>query len=104
MARAIYRDEGGVPVADFDSAIAAQLQALTSDMSPPDLWPQFHAFTVLPMMVVRGEHSKLLSSTTVDEMKRRHPNLTTVTAAGQGHAPLLHLDGPRHAIAAFVHR
>jgi pimeloyl-ACP methyl ester carboxylesterase len=103
MARAIYRDEGGIPVVDFDPAIAAQLQALTSDMLLPDLWPQFHAFTGLPMMVVRGEHSKLLSSTTVDEMKSRHPNLTTVTAAGQGHAPLLHLDGPRHAIAAFVH-
>ncbi|WP_457582700.1 alpha/beta fold hydrolase [Ensifer canadensis] len=102
MATAIYRDEGGVPVSDFDSAIAAQLQALTSDMSPPDLWSQFHAFAGVPMMVVRGEHSKLLSSATVDEMKSRHPKLATVTAAGQGHAPLLHLDGPRHAVAAFV--
>ncbi|MGF6172271.1 alpha/beta fold hydrolase [Ensifer sp. 4252] len=104
LATAIYRDEGGIPVADFDLAIAAQLQALTSDISPPDLWPQFHAFAGVPMMVVRGEHSKLLSSATVNEMKSRHPNLATVTAAGQGHAPLLHLDDPRHAIAAFVHR
>ncbi|MCA1403353.1 alpha/beta hydrolase [Ensifer sp. IC3342] len=104
MAKAIYRDEGGIPVGDFDPAIAAQLQALTADTSLPDLWPQFSAFAGLPMMVVRGEHSRLLSQATVEEMKRRHPNLITVTAVGQGHAPLLHLDDPRQAIAAFLQR
>ncbi|WEX87649.1 alpha/beta hydrolase [Sinorhizobium garamanticum] len=102
MAQAIYRDEGGIPVADFDPAIAAQLQALTADTPLPDLWPQFDAFAGLPMMVVRGERSRLLSEATVEKMKRRHPNLAAVTAVGQGHAPLLHLDGPRQAIAAFL--
>ncbi|MDK1488983.1 alpha/beta fold hydrolase [Sinorhizobium sp. 7-81] len=104
MAKAIYRDEGGLPIADFDPAIAAQLQALTADTSLPELWPQFDALAGLPMMVVRGEHSSLLSEVTVEEMKHRHPDLVTVTAMGQGHAPLLHLDGPRQAIAAFVRR
>ncbi|WP_331373836.1 alpha/beta fold hydrolase [Sinorhizobium chiapasense] len=102
MAKAIYRDEGGIPVADFDPAIAEQLQVLTADTSLPDLWPQFDTFASLPMMVVRGERSRLLAEATVEEMKRRHPNLLAVTAAGQGHAPLLHLDGPRQAIAAFL--
>ncbi|MBP1882860.1 alpha/beta fold hydrolase [Sinorhizobium mexicanum] len=104
MAKAIYRDEGGVPVADFDPAIAAPLQTLTADTSLPDLWPQFEVLTGLPLMVVRGEHSKLLSEATVEEMKRRHPNLMAVTAAGQGHAPLLHFDGPKQAIATFLQR
>ncbi|WP_336621027.1 MULTISPECIES: alpha/beta fold hydrolase [unclassified Sinorhizobium] len=104
MAKAIYRDEGGVPVADFDPAIAAPLQTLTVDTSPPDLWPQFEAFAGLPLMVVRGERSTLLSEATVEEMKRRHPKLMAVTVVGQGHAPLLHLDGPRQAIAAFLQR
>lgn len=104
MAEAIYRDEGGIPVGDFDPAIATQLKMLTADASLPDLWPQFDAFAGLPMMVVRGERSKLLSRATVEEMKRRHPALVAVTAVGQGHAPLLHLDGPRQAIAAFLQR
>ncbi|HXV28894.1 MAG TPA: alpha/beta hydrolase [Sinorhizobium sp.] len=102
MAEAIYRDDSGVPVTDCDPAIAAQLQGLASDAVLPALWPQFDAFAGLPMMIVRGEHSRLLSEATVQEMARRHPGLATVTAIGQGHAPLLHLDGPKQAISAFV--
>ncbi len=102
MAEAIYRDEGGVPIADFDPAIAAQLQGLTEESELPDLWPQFEAFAGLPMMVVRGEHSRLLSESAVREMMRRHPGLVTMTASGQGHAPLLHRDGLRNEIAAFI--
>jgi hypothetical protein len=102
MAEAIYRDDGGIPVADFDPAVATPLRGLTAESQLPHLWPQFEAFAGLPMMVVRGEHSRLLSETTVREMARRHPGLVTVTAIGQGHAPLLHLDGPRQAISAFL--
>lgn len=102
MAKAIYRDEGGVPITDFDPAIASQLQALNADAVLSSLWPQFDAFAGLPMMVIRGQYSSLLSQTTVEEMVRRHPGLVTTTATGQGHAPLLHLDGLRHEIAAFI--
>ncbi|ACP24609.1 putative hydrolase [Sinorhizobium fredii NGR234] len=102
MAVAIYRDQNGVPVADFDPAIASQLQGLTGDAELPSLWPQFEAFAGIPAMVVRGEYSRLLSVATVEEMSRRHPGLIAVTAPGQGHAPLLHLDGLRHVISDFV--
>ncbi|PDT85348.1 alpha/beta hydrolase [Sinorhizobium sp. BJ1] len=102
MAEAIYRDEGGVPIADFDPEIAAQLQGLTSEAVLPSLWPQFEAFAGVPMMVVRGEYSRLLSESSVREMARRHPGLVAVTAPGQGHAPLLHLNGLRNEIAAFI--
>ncbi|WP_026619128.1 pimeloyl-ACP methyl ester carboxylesterase [Ensifer sp. WSM1721] len=102
MAEAIYRDEDGLPIADVDPAIAAQLKGVTADTALPELWPQFDAFHDLPMMVVRGERSKLLSEATVQEMARRHPDLVAVTARGQGHAPHLHLGGLEAHIAAFV--
>ncbi|MEY9198000.1 alpha/beta hydrolase [Sinorhizobium sp. CCBAU 05631] len=102
MADAIYRDVGGVPIADFDPAIAAQLKGLTGEAVLPSLWPQFEAFAGIPAMVVRGEHSRLLSAATVQEMARRHPGLVAVTAPGQGHAPLLHVDGLKDEIAAFI--
>ena len=102
MARAIYRDEGGVPVADFDPAIAQQLLGLTAETPLPDLWPQFDTMAEIPLMAIRGEHSRLLSQATVREMKKRHPEMVEFTALGQGHAPLLHLDGPREAISAFL--
>lgn len=102
MARAIYRDEGGVPIADFDPAIAQQLLGLTAETPLPDLWPQFDAMAKVPLMVIRGEHSRLLLQATVREMRNRHPGMVEFTALGQGHAPLLHLDGPRQAIATFL--
>ncbi|WP_077961841.1 alpha/beta fold hydrolase [Ensifer adhaerens] len=102
MAKAIYRDEGGVPVADFDPAIALPLRGLTPETPLPDLWKSFDALNQVPLMVVRGGHSRLLSEATVREMHRRHRGMTAFTAPGQGHAPLLHLDGPREAVAAFI--
>lgn len=53
-------------------------------------------------MVVRGEHSRLLSRETVAEMAQRHPKFITVEAKGQGHAPLLHKGGLAEQIAAFL--
>ena len=102
MADAIYRRIDGRIVADFDPAIAAQLIAL--DLSKPagDLWTQFDDFAGMPLMVVRGEKSSLLSAETVAQMVERHPGMAVVLAKGQGHAPLLHLDGIAETIASFI--
>lgn len=102
MANAIYRDEGGVPVPDFDPAIARQLLSLSAEIALPDLWPQYDALSRWPLLVIRGEHSRLLSEGTVKEMLKRNPGALAFTARGQGHAPLLHLDGPRQAVSAFL--
>ncbi|MBW9112768.1 alpha/beta hydrolase [Rhizobium cauense] len=102
MAVAIYREIGGIPVADFDPAIAAQLQTIDFDTPLPDLWTQFAGMTPIPMLVVKGQHSDLLSRRTVEEMIERHPDITAVEAPGQGHAPLLHLQPALHAIRTFL--
>lgn len=102
MAKAIYRDEDGMPVPDFDPAIALSLRGLTPETPLPDLWSRFDAMSQIPLMVIRGKHSRLLSEKTVREMRRRHARMADFTAPGQGHAPLLHLDGPREAITAFL--
>ncbi|MGN6777939.1 alpha/beta fold hydrolase [Rhizobium sp.] len=105
MARAIYAFRDGKPVADYDPAIAAQMQALDLEAPIPDLWPQFQAFQDIPLMVIRGENSKLLTQMTTDEMARRHPEMVIKIARGQGHAPILHLgdvlDAIRHFISKF---
>ncbi|MDK4703206.1 alpha/beta hydrolase [Rhizobium sp. CNPSo 4062] len=105
MARAIYAFRDGKPVADYDPAIAAQMQALDMEAPIPDLWPQFQAFQDIPLMVIRGENSKLLTQITTDEMARRHPEMVIKIARGQGHAPILHLgdvpDTIRHFISEF---
>jgi pimeloyl-ACP methyl ester carboxylesterase len=53
-------------------------------------------------MVVRGENSDILTAATVDEMRRRHPAMVTVTVANQGHAPLLKDPATNEAIRHFL--
>ncbi|WP_411035035.1 alpha/beta fold hydrolase [Shinella sp. BYT-45] len=105
MADAIYaqRDDGRI-VADHDPKLADQLQAIDFSKPLPTLWPQFGLLAQRPLLVVRGEHSRLFSAQTLARMAAHGPNVKTVTAEGQGHAPLLHLSGLFAQVKAFVDR
>ena len=102
MAQVLYREVDGQVLADFDPGIAQQFRSADLSQGLPDLWPQFAALAEKPVMVVRGEHSRLLSRDTVEEMVRRHPRLVAIEAGGQGHAPLLHLTGLAEEIGGFL--
>jgi pimeloyl-ACP methyl ester carboxylesterase len=102
MALALYRDDGtGRFIPDFDAKLVQILAGLDLTKPLPALWPQFDALARVPMMVVRGENSRLLSAATVDEMARRHAALRVVTVRGQGHAPFLETGALPQTIAAF---
>lgn len=102
MARAIYRERNGVLVPDFDPALLNGLAGLDLSRPLPDLWPQFEAMKDIPVMAIRGANSLLLSAEVLAEMQRRHSGLVAVTVEGQGHAPLLHTDGLKQRIEAFL--
>lgn len=104
MADAIYREKNGRIVADHDAKLADQLAAIDFGEPLPTLWPQFDLLAQKPLLIVRGEHSRLFSSETLAQMKTRSPTVQGVTAEGQGHAPLLHLPTPHLAIQAFLSR
>lgn len=89
-AKAIYRqDAKGNFVPDYDPQIAQTLEGLTADARLPQLWAQFDGLKHLPVMIIRGENTRLLSQKTFDEMLARHSGSVGVTVAGQGHAPML---------------
>ncbi|MBZ9681588.1 MULTISPECIES: alpha/beta fold hydrolase [unclassified Mesorhizobium] len=104
MASALYRqtDQGLMP--DFDPRLVETLAALDLSKKLPDLWAQFEALAVMPMLVIRGASSRLLSVETLEEMKKRHPNLEGITVEGQGHAPFLETGSLPVAVAAFLDR
>jgi pimeloyl-ACP methyl ester carboxylesterase len=87
IARQWFNEHKGRPAPGYDDKLSNALSVLDGPM--PALWPQFEALKRVPMMVIRGEHSDILSEATVEEMYRRHPALTSITVKGQGHAPLL---------------
>lgn len=102
MVDAIYREIDGRIVADFDPAIADQVAALDLTKPAGDLWAQFKHFESVPLMVIRGQFSSLLSPATVERMAEHHPDLVVLEAMGQGHAPLLHLHGIAGRIGTFI--
>ncbi len=102
--RAIYREEGGVPVPDFDPALLNVVKGMDLTQPVPTLWPQFEGLAAIPMLVIRGANSWLLSAATLEEMARRHPDCETITVEGQGHAPLLETGDLPARIAAFLDR
>ena len=55
----------------------------------PDLWPFFDALQGVPLAVLRGENSDLLSVETFAEMRRRRPDSLAATVVGRGHIPFL---------------
>lgn len=100
VAKQWFNEENGKPAAGYDKKLGQALAALKGKI--PDLWPQFEALKHVPVMVIRGSNSDILSQDTVEEMLRRHPRATAYTVDGEGHAPLLH-DAPAHdAIATFI--
>ena len=87
-ARQGYReDTQGRPVPDMDPAISKAFGA--SSAAPADLWPLFAQIKGVPMLVIRGASSDILSAATVERMAREKPDLETLTVANRGHTPLL---------------
>lgn len=102
MVGALYREERGRIVPDYDPALIRTVEAIDLSKPLPTLWPQFDGLADLPVMAIRGENSMMLSAQTLAEMAARHPRLETVTVAGQGHAPLLETGDLPGRIAAFI--
>lgn len=103
FARLTYRDDGGKPVGDSDPALATTLAGVTEEMPPIDLSAAFATLSAVPVMVIRGETSDLLSPETVEAMAAAHPGLEVVVAEGEGHPPMLR-GRLAAAIADFIGR
>lgn len=65
----------------------AVLGARTEDV--PDLWPFFTALSDLPVAVIRGEHSDILSSETCTKMAEAMPGAIIAEVKERGHIPFL---------------
>lgn len=81
----------------LDAAVGTAMREGLSGLRE-DPWRLFQALAPLPVLVVHGEQSDLLTLPILEKMRRARTDLQTVTVPGRGHAP--NLDEPE-AIAAI---
>ena len=99
--RTMVVSQSGRIVFDYDMAIAEPF-AKPGNAAPPNLWLAYEALRDVPMLLVRGELSDLLSPDTVKQMGARNPAMRTVTVPRVGHAPTLDEPEVRAAITALL--
>ncbi|MBS1303959.1 alpha/beta fold hydrolase [Loktanella sp. SALINAS62] len=71
----------------YDPALAGTLG--DGSAPAPDLWPLFDAMAGLPLAVIRGANSDLLTPDTLAEMQRRRPDAIVTTVPDRAHVPFL---------------
>jgi pimeloyl-ACP methyl ester carboxylesterase len=102
FARRTFKEAGGRIVPDYDIKLATILDAMTPERPLPPLWKEFDALARVPVMVVRGTNSDILSAATVEAMRKRRRSLDVVEVVDEGHTPRLTDPQTAGRIAAFV--
>lgn len=82
------RPEGGLALR-YDPALHKALLAQAATGALQDMWQFFDALKALPLAVIRGANSDILSAETLAEMRRRHPVLLVAEVPDRGHVPFL---------------
>ena len=59
------------------------------DGPPVDLWPLFDALAGLPLALIRGANSDLLTPETVAKMRARRPDMAVAEVPDRAHVPFL---------------
>jgi pimeloyl-ACP methyl ester carboxylesterase len=103
FAQRTYRENAqGVPVPDMDPRISDAFR--NPPTAPADMWPLYAQIKSVPLLVIRGALSDLLSAATVERMAREKPDLQPVTVPNRGHTPLLDEPECIAAIDGFLTR
>ncbi len=104
-ATTIYKDVNGRIVPDSDPMLtnrARDANAKHPEGASIAMWSAFERLPQLPILVIRGEHSDVLSEQTVAAMKSIRPAVVAVTVKDRGHKPFLDEPESIAAIDAFV--
>lgn len=97
MAKRLYRlNSNGRIVLDYDMRIAEPFR-VPGNEAGLNMWSALDALAEVPVLIVRGECSDILSDDVAQRMRARLPQSELVTIPATGHAPTL--DEPEATIA-----
>ena len=104
LTRNVFTEQDGRWGKHYDLRIAEPMAKESPDTikaSEALLWPAFEAFPA-PVMIVRGEHSDLLTAETARHMLERNSRARLFTVPDVGHAPTLRTDDQITPIEQFL--
>ena len=102
MAKQLYKlNAQGRIVPDYDSKISEPFR-LPGGEAGVDLWPAIEAMKAVPLLMVRGALSDILSEATANEVKKRVKGAKLVTVPETGHTPTLDEPIAARAIDRFL--
>lgn len=104
-ARTYREQDDGSLMPDYDPAITRSLgDSRPGLMTRIAMWRLFGAMKKIPLLIIRGETSDILSKKTARRMMRRHNDAQLVEVPGIGHAPMLDEPAALSGIASFLGR
>lgn len=99
----LYKEnESGTPVLNYDRDIAVLFEENAGSSPPADIWGVFSLLAEIPMLVLRGEFSDILSRETVQKMEKFQSRVQSVEVKNRGHAPMLNEPDAVAAIEKFL--
>lgn len=101
-AQRAWQMRDGALVPTYDVRLSRTLANIDIERPLPPLWNEFDALKRVPMLVIHGAKSDILSAATVAAMAVRHPGMETIEVSDQGHVPLLEGDELLRRVGAFV--
>jgi pimeloyl-ACP methyl ester carboxylesterase len=90
MAGQLYAQSDDGLTLRYDPALADAFRAAYDPSTPPpDAWPLFHALPDIPLALIRGANSPLLSQATATTMRTARPDMLFADVPDRGHVPFL---------------
>lgn len=86
----------------YDPALRHAMLEQSAGDTLPDMWPLFRAMQSLPLALLRGAHSDILSAETAAAMRAIHPEMLYAEVPDRGHVPFLDEPVSVRLIDAFL--
>jgi pimeloyl-ACP methyl ester carboxylesterase len=88
-AQRTWRVSNGTFTLCYDPNLTHALADFQVERPPSPLWNEFDALSRVPLVVIRGANSDILSTETAAAMRAHHPDMELIEVPNQGHVPLL---------------
>lgn len=96
-----YRETSHGLEINYDPRLREAVLADAGDLAP-DLWSIFDAIGDIPLALIRGANSDIITADTAAEMRRRRPDMIHVDVPRRGHVPFLDEPEALDALTAWL--